>query len=205
MPGMTSAENQRWRERVKKEDFVLNNSKPNPYRLNPNTVHSFPVDPPKLDPRLAQKDQTEETFNRYDVNGDGWMDVKELKNILRDLQIFLSDANIHKLQAEMDMNGDGRVSIVEATTWWKGKQDSMAKLLFTDPTDKWGKSPATTSREVGWFVARRADTSIVRRNHQQKWRVPKQSCAETLYSTEFVKFAGTSPYSNKSRAENTAK
>jgi len=74
----------------------------------------------------------------------------------------------------------------------------MADHLFADPTKKWGSSPATTSREVGWFVARRAETNKIRRKHQAKWRMPKDSCAETLYAQEFVKFAGRSPFAKVS-------
>lgn len=60
----------------------------------------------------------------------------------------------------------------------------MAKLLFADPTEKWGNAPATTSREVGWFIARRKDTSVVRRANQQKWRVPKQVRMNTQIYTQ---------------------
>ena len=38
--------------------------------------------------------------------------------------------------------------------------------------------------KVGWFVARQAEMGKVRKASAAKWRVPKQSCAETLYSTE---------------------
>ena len=59
--------------------------------------------------------------------------------------------------------------------------------------------------QVGWFTARRAETNKVRRANQAKWRLPKDSCAETLYATEYVKFAGTSPFSNQGRAEQAGK
>jgi hypothetical protein len=157
------------------------------------------VDPNRLDPRLAKATQTEEAFARYDTNGDGNFDVRELKNALRDLQVTLSDDNIMKLQKEIDVNGDGIVSLHEVTTWWVKKQKGMTDYLFADPTAKWGNSPATTSREVGWFVARRAETSTVRRANQAKWRLPKQTCEECLYATEYVKFAGQSPFSNKGK------
>lgn len=169
--------------------------------------------------------------------------MRELKSALRDLQIVISDSNIIKLQKEIDVNGDGRVSLEEVTSWWLKKQKNMTEYLFTDPTTKWGNSPATTSREVktapflpgvvrfptnpcptwdlagsgtqfyfsrvrrgllgsfqvGWFVARRAETSAVRRANQAKWRLPKESCAETLYATEYAKFAGQSPFSSKGK------
>ena len=44
---------------------------------------------------------------------DGQMDVRELKNALRDLQVTISDENIMALQKEMDTNDDGKVSIPE--------------------------------------------------------------------------------------------
>jgi hypothetical protein len=76
----------------------------------------------------------------------------------------------------------------------------MTDKLYADPTSSWGSVPEATSREVGWFVSREADASKVRRSSAQKWRFPKSSCAETLYATEYVKFAGASPYSSKGRA-----
>ena len=96
-----------------------------------------------------------------------------------------------------DTDGDGLVTIKEAADWWDRKQNKMKDTLFADPTKKWGDSPATTSREVGWFIARRSETNKIRRAHQAKWRHPKESCAETLYAQEYVKFAGRTPFSRK--------
>jgi hypothetical protein len=58
---------------------------------------------------------------------------------------------------------------------------------------------------VGWFIARRQELCKVRAANQAKWRTPKVSCDETLYSTEYVKFAGKSPFSNKQAAGSDAK
>ena len=120
------------------------------------------------------------------------------------------------------------VEIDEVEAWWRTKQSAMIETLYGDPTAKWGNAPTTTSREVGWFVARRAETSAIRKANQQKWRVPKkaslparhipvvrgpgfhsltwdlnpcawQSCDETLYANEYFNFAGKSPFSNKPR------
>ena len=51
-----------------------------------------------------------------------------------------------------DTDGDGLVTIKEAADWWDRKQNKMKDTLFADPTKKWGDSPATTSREVGWLL-----------------------------------------------------
>jgi hypothetical protein len=76
------------------------------------------------------------------------LQVRELKNALRDLQVTVSEVNAAKLQKEIDVNGDGVVSIPEVSAWWKAKQDKMNEFLCKDPTAEWGNSPATTSREV---------------------------------------------------------
>mmetsp|Transcript_26932 Transcript_26932/g.60220 ORF Transcript_26932/g.60220 Transcript_26932/m.60220 type:complete len:203 (+) Transcript_26932:61-669(+) len=192
---MTTAENERWRDRVKKEDKITAKFRMKPFQV-PKRIWASPVEPHRMDPRLAQSSGLE-AFQRYDVNMDGTMDVRELKSVLNDLQIKISDANIVRLQKEMDVNGDGVVSVEEASDWWEKKQKTMSDKLFADPTAKWGSSPSTTSREVGWFIARRAEASPLRRSHEAKWRVPKQSCPETLYSQDYVRLnaAGKSPFS----------
>eukprot|EP00614_Pseudopedinella_elastica_P024423 CAMPEP_0172634680 /NCGR_PEP_ID=MMETSP1068-20121228/195721_1 /TAXON_ID=35684 /ORGANISM="Pseudopedinella elastica, Strain CCMP716" /LENGTH=124 /DNA_ID=CAMNT_0013446665 /DNA_START=19 /DNA_END=390 /DNA_ORIENTATION=+ len=123
--------------------------KPPPFQLNPRTVWAAPVEPHRLDRRFIE-DSTYDTFKRYDKDNNGTMDVNELKFVLADMQMKLSDANIMKLQVEMDTDGDGLVTIKEAADWWDRKQNKMKDTLFADPTKKWGDSPATTSREVGW-------------------------------------------------------
>jgi len=192
---MTTAENERWRDRVRKEDKVTAKFRMKDFQV-PKRIWASPLEPHRQDPRLAT-DSGYEAFKRYDVNMDGTMDVGELKSVLGDLQIKLSDENIERLQKEMDVNGDGIVSVEEASQWWVKKQNHMSAQLFADPTAKWGKSPSTTSREVGWFVARRAETSAKRRAHEGRWRIPKQSCPETLYSQDYVRLnaAGKSPFS----------
>ena len=60
----------------------------------------------------------------------------------------VSDENAAKLQREIDVNGDGIVSIPEVTDWWRKKQEKMNEKLYKDPTAEWGNAPGTTSREV---------------------------------------------------------
>jgi len=74
--------------------------KPPPFQLNPKTVWAAPVEPHRLDRRTIQ-DSTYETFKRYDKDMNGTMDVNELRFVLADMQMKLSDENIMKLQVEM--------------------------------------------------------------------------------------------------------
>ena len=95
---MTTSDNEKWRERIRKEDKALAGAKLNPFRLNGNTLWVAPVEPHRMDPRLARMDMSAEIFANYDYNGDGQMDVFELKAALRDLQMPLSDVNIMKVR-----------------------------------------------------------------------------------------------------------
>ena len=89
------------------------------------------------------------------------LQVRELKNALRDMQVTVSEENAAKLQKEIDVNGDGVVSIPEVSAWWNAKQDKMNEFLCKDPTAEWGNSPATTSREVKSPSRRKSNYMII--------------------------------------------
>ena len=198
----TVNDNARWRERVRKEAEILARAKPTEFRLNVKTVSAYPTPPQHLNPSLNTSQVSFDVFAKYDLNGDGIMSVTELRGAFQDLGINMSDEAITELQKELDTNNDGVVSIAELQEFWNKKVRTMKDILTRDPTATWGPVPQATSQEVGWFVAREPDTYKMRRANQMKWRYPKDSCPETLYATEFVKFAGASPYSNKGRPPN---
>ena len=61
-----------------------------------------------------------EVFRRYDADGSGGLDRDELLSALRELGLLggkVSASAAGRVLAEMDANGDGRVSFLVGTGW----------------------------------------------------------------------------------------
>jgi len=52
-------------------------------------------------------------FKKYDVNGDGFITAKELRDTMRILGEDLNDANVQNMISAADTDGDGRVNYEE--------------------------------------------------------------------------------------------
>lgn len=64
-------------------------------------------------------------FRKYDVNGDGSIDVVELKLLLEDLHIPHSDEQVKQYLKEMDKDNDGMITLTEFT-------HTLAQLVSQD-------------------------------------------------------------------------
>ena len=56
-----------------------------------------------------------------DVDGNGLIDVQEMRLVLKDLGLNMSDEAIVVLQQKLDVNGDGVVQISELKQCWNGE------------------------------------------------------------------------------------
>eukprot|EP01130_Rhizamoeba_saxonica_P007062 TRINITY_DN282_c0_g1_i1.p1 TRINITY_DN282_c0_g1~~TRINITY_DN282_c0_g1_i1.p1 ORF type:complete len:166 (+),score=40.73 TRINITY_DN282_c0_g1_i1:244-741(+) len=66
-------------------------------------------------------------FQKYDKNGNGTLELEEVREISYDLGYYLSDDEIRLLMASVDKQGDGHISFEEFCKAWKktGKEQYM--------------------------------------------------------------------------------
>eukprot|EP00818_Percolomonas_sp_WS_P006099 CAMPEP_0117446640 /NCGR_PEP_ID=MMETSP0759-20121206/6454_1 /TAXON_ID=63605 /ORGANISM="Percolomonas cosmopolitus, Strain WS" /LENGTH=221 /DNA_ID=CAMNT_0005238931 /DNA_START=100 /DNA_END=765 /DNA_ORIENTATION=- len=63
---------------------------------------------------------TENVFNVIDCDNNGYIDKEELGVAVRDLKLFKGgETNVEKLFAEMDLDGQGVISLDEFQKWWE--------------------------------------------------------------------------------------
>ncbi|KAI3521784.1 hypothetical protein L1887_11258 [Cichorium endivia] len=70
-------------------------------------VNLFVVDEPSLN-------EVNEAFSVYDKNGDGYIDAKELQNVLSDMGfLHISESDCGRMIAGYDVDKDGKISLPE--------------------------------------------------------------------------------------------
>mmetsp|Transcript_15717 Transcript_15717/g.28724 ORF Transcript_15717/g.28724 Transcript_15717/m.28724 type:complete len:359 (+) Transcript_15717:99-1175(+) len=85
----------------------------------------------KLDAELTDLIKAE--FTTFDQDSSGFIDLNELRHISQKLGQNLSDEELQLAMADLDTNGDGKISLEEFTHWWKsgrkGRTLAMRKLI----------------------------------------------------------------------------
>ena len=59
------------------------------------------------------EEELAEEFKKLDVNGDGYIDIEELKKVLSFGDDKLSDQEVEEVIKEFDTNGDGKITLQE--------------------------------------------------------------------------------------------
>lgn len=68
-------------------------------------------------------------FDHFDHDKSGYIDLKELKDVAKELGVDMPLAEAELLYNELDINKDGKISLPEFTEWWKsGRQGKTYKL-----------------------------------------------------------------------------
>lgn len=62
---------------------------------------------------LDADEEIREAFKVFDKNGDGFVEVAELRQVLQGLGEPLSEAELQEMIKEADTDGDGRISYQE--------------------------------------------------------------------------------------------
>lgn len=110
------------------KQFTLTFDQVNPFPLGSYLVGSYPKDPagsaefqkPQSD---ADASRLKETFDKYDKDKSGTIDLSELKDMLADLApaAKLSDQEVKGIMEELDVNSDGTCHFDEFTKFWSSK------------------------------------------------------------------------------------
>ena len=77
----------------------------------------------------------QETFGALDVDGNGVLDLSELGALLQGLDADISRRPVEELMAELDLNGDGKVSFDEFSKWYIQSEERILgaiKAIFDD-------------------------------------------------------------------------
>merc|ERR1712150_408149 len=70
--------------------------------------------------KSSQNDeQIEEAFHIFDLDGDGFLDAKEINNIMENLGLNLNDQQIDDMIKEADEDKDGKISYAEFSKMMK--------------------------------------------------------------------------------------
>jgi len=68
-------------------------------------------------------------FEHFDHDKSGFIDLKELTEVAKELGVLLPPAEAEVLYKELDDNKDGKISLEEFTLWWRsGRQGKSYKL-----------------------------------------------------------------------------
>ncbi|CAD8187521.1 unnamed protein product [Paramecium pentaurelia] len=77
------------------------------------------------------KTELHKVFKSFDKDGSGYVDKQELHAIAQQLNQELSQDEIDKLMAVVDINKDNQISFDEFWNWWQfGKNGHLEKLVF---------------------------------------------------------------------------
>jgi len=71
----------------------------------------------------------QETFNTFDKNGDGSIDIEELGAIFPKLGCPIDSKELQKLFKDLDKNGDGTLQFDEFKKWYVGSEQRVEKEL----------------------------------------------------------------------------
>lgn len=85
----------------------------------------------------ARTARIKQSFDRYDVSGDGSLDIAELKKVLKAMGSFTND-EVRRICNDLDKSGDGEVSFQEFADWFKtggGKGEIIKAKAILAPGD----------------------------------------------------------------------
>jgi len=124
--------------------------------------------PPEIKTVMNADDLSEKTckevFDRFDANGSGEIDIRELQQLTRALGLSMDRESINNAMFELDQNRNGAISFDEFWTWWQYAAISTAGGCGRPPTT--GGSPnRNTSRRPKSQQSQRPKSEQSTRSH----------------------------------------
>jgi len=76
---------------------------------------------------LDMAGDVKETFDHLDKNGDETLDISELGDLLKGIDLPVNEEQIEKLMKELDKNKDGKVDFAEFASWYIGSEERIKR------------------------------------------------------------------------------
>lgn len=77
------------------------------------------------------KEALKKIFENFDKDKSGFIDLKELSSVSKELGDELKPEEVSKIMKELDINKDGRISFDEFWDWWVyGRTNKLEKMVF---------------------------------------------------------------------------
>lgn len=90
--------------------------------------------------RAAREKAGRAIFGEMDRDGSGGLDAKELKVLLTELGRKATKKQVKNAQAEMDLDGDGDISVDEFIAWWCRLDEDQRSLIVDSQAEASSKS-----------------------------------------------------------------
>ena len=103
--------------------------------------------------RAAREEAGRAIFSKMDRDGSGSLDAKELKVLLTGLGRKATKKQVKNAQAEMDLNGDGDISVDEFITWWCRLDEDQRMLIVEAQAEASSKSKSKSKSKGKTFDA----------------------------------------------------
>jgi K+-dependent Na+/Ca+ exchanger-like protein len=93
-------------------------------------------------------------FHKYDVNGDGQIDRKELTALCKDLGCpDITESEVEEIYRKVDLNNDGVIELEEFTNWFLASSQRLrAEVLNAFHIHDDDKDGALTLKQVGMLI-----------------------------------------------------
>jgi len=79
---------------------------------------------------LDMAGDVKETFDHLDKNGDEKLDINELSDLLKGIDLPVEEGQIVKLMEELDKNKDGKVDFAEFASWYIGSEERLKRDIM---------------------------------------------------------------------------
>jgi len=76
---------------------------------------------------LDMAGDVKETFDHLDKNGDETLDISELGDLLKGIDLPVNEEQIEKLMKDLDKNKDGKVDFAEFASWYIGSEERIKR------------------------------------------------------------------------------
>lgn len=79
---------------------------------------------------LDMAGDVKETFDYLDKNNDQKLDINELSNLLKGIDLPVEEEQLATLMEELDKNKDGKVDFAEFTSWYIGSEERIKRDIM---------------------------------------------------------------------------